>query len=225
MILPAARQDQQSFLPEADKEMTSLSQRRVYVGEFFERATQTLFNAERLTVSTAADICPDLVMKPSWFVKPSKERYLENKSIGKSGELVVRKVQYEREQEFAEKNECYYVLWRHDAPVIQAPTRLDLYAMLAKHAKEVLVIPTSVIHDLCKQRPLIRWTQLGQTDDKCCGYRIRWKDLSAVARGQQENVVWSVKAGEHEIGPITLRVVSCSGRTDDTFVRAVYRGR
>lgn len=217
MILPSARQDQQRFLPMEDKAMHSLAQRRVYVGEFFEQATQALFGAERLTVSTAADICPDLVLHPA--------RFLENKSIGKSGELVVRKQQFEREEEFLSTNRglCYYVMWRHDAAVIESKTREDLYAMLARHAREVLVIPTSSIHALCKQRPLIRWTQLGQTAEKCQGYRIRWKDLNACAAGMQDHVVWSVAAAGHQMGPITLRVAAEWKDESALFVRAAYR--
>lgn len=216
MILPSARQDQQRFLPLEDKPMHSLAQRRVYVGEFFEQATQALFGAERLNVSTAADICPDLVLHPA--------HYLENKSIGKSGELVVRKQQFDREMQFTETNLAYYVLWRHDAAVITSTSREDLYAMLARHAREVLVIPSSKIHELCKQRPLIKWTQLGQSPEKCQGYRIRWADLNACAAGEQDYVVWSRIVSGHAIGPITLRIVPMfTHAREDIFIRAVYR--
>lgn len=207
MIVPAARQDQQRLFPLEDKPMTSLAQRRVYVGEFFEKATQTLFRAQRLLCVTNADICPDLIARGC---------YLENKSIGKSGELVVRKVQLDREKEFVVGRKVSYVLWRHDAPVIEAPTRDALCAMLAKHAKEVLVISAEKIHELADAKPLIRWTQLGQTAEKCQGHRIRWKDLSAALHGVQDHVMWSVPVDQHVIGPITIR---CSDRA---LMKEVY---
>ncbi len=196
MIVPAARQDQQRLFPLEDKPMTSLAQRRVYVGEFFEKATQALFRAERLLCVTNADICPDLICNG---------RYLENKSIGKSGELIVRKQQLDREKEFVQGREVSYVLWRHDAPVIEAPTRDSLYTMLAKHAKEVVVVCAHKIHALAEAKPLIKWTQLGQTPEKCQGHRIRWKDLTSTLHGVQDTIIWRVSVEQHAIGPITLR--------------------
>jgi hypothetical protein len=215
VIIPAERQEQQRFLPEADKDMTSLAQRRVYVGEFFERATQALFGAHRLQVSTAAYICPDLELEG---------RYLENKSIGKSGELIVRKNQLDREKEFCKEHSCYYVLWRHTAPVMTSATRADLYQMLAMQAQEVLVLSSETLHRMCAERKLIGWMQRmqpsrGKLAEKCEGYRLRWKDLSAQVAGKQEHIVWSVQSGEHWVGPVTLRIE----RSDDLFLRGVRR--
>lgn len=213
MIVPAARQDQQRLFPLEDKPMTSLAQRRVYVGEFFEKATQALFRAQRLLCVTNADICPDLVACNS--------RWLENKSIGKSGELIVRKQQLDREKEFdrevSREAYFYYVLWRHEAPVIEAPTRDALCAMLASSAREVLVVRASKVHELAEAKPLIRWTRLGQTAEKCQGHRIRWKDLSGALHGVQDQVVWSVHVDGHAIGPITVRC------TDKVLMKEIYR--
>lgn len=217
MIVPAARQDQLRFLPEEDKDMTSLAQRRVYVGEFFERATQALFRANRLQVTTAADICPDLALGDS---------FLENKSIGKSGELIIRKGQLDREKQFCEQHSCYYVLWRHMAPVMQSETRHGLYAMLANHAREVLVLHSHTIHQMCAERKLIGWMQRMHPDrsklaERCEGYRLRWTDLSEKVAGEQDHLVWSVASGSHTIGPVTLRIEP--GR-QHTFLREAYRG-
>lgn len=206
MLLPNLRQEQQRFLPQEDRAITSLSQARVYVGEFFEKATQTLLRADRLMCVTNADLCPDLVVDG---------RYLENKSIGKSGELIVRKGQLDREKLFTRP--LYYVLWRHDAAVLGVPSREALRDVLAQSAKEVLVISATRIHALAEARPLIQWTQPGQTADKCLGHRIRWKDLSAELHGQQDFIVWEIVVDGRKIGPITVRC------TDRALLRRLYR--
>lgn len=195
MILPANRQNQERFLPEAEIELTSLAQRRVYVGEFFEEATEKLLHAERLMTSTKADICPDLHRGNVFF---------EVKSVGASNELVIRKDYHERELEFCKNHRLYYVLWSHFCAVGRCLNKTTLRQELAKELRDVVIVPAAVIHKVCQGRPTFQWSRYKESDVKDVGYRMKLKEIIQELGSVQETILWELQVGEHRIGPATI---------------------
>lgn len=186
MLLPAHRQNQLSFLPDENIALTCLAQRRVYVGDFFERASAALLNTQRLTVTTKADICPDLEKDGVYF---------ESKSVGASEELVIRQFQYEREKQFCEKNMLWHILWHHISPVNEAKTSRDLYTGLKQNVRKVIIIPSALIHTLCAKQKLTEH-----------GYRLRLPMIFDLMGYVQDKIVWELYFDSHTFGPL---VVSC----------------
>lgn len=197
MLLPANRQNQERFLPETEIEFTSLAQRRVYVGEFFEEATEKLLGAERLMTSTKADICPDLH-------RASDNIFFETKSIGVSNELVIRKESHERELEFCKDHRLYYVLWSHFFAVGLSPDKTSLRQGLAQELRDVVIVPASVIHEVCRGRPTFQWSRYKDSDVKDVGYRMKLKEILQKLGSVQETILWELQVGEHRIGPATI---------------------
>jgi hypothetical protein len=205
MLLPAARQNQERFLPEPDIQFTSLAQRRVYVGDFFEQATQALIpDATRLQTSTAADICPDF---------EHKSGFLETKSVGKSQEIIIRKGKLEREQTFCENNTLFYVLWIHTCPVMTVDTRTTMHVALAQHVRRVVILPAYIIHALCQLRPLTSWKY---NETRTEGYRIRMRDINESMGSIQEFAVWHIVVNKHKFAPFALL---CRGIDPKSFLK------
>jgi hypothetical protein len=195
MLLPANRQHQERFLPEKEINFTSLAQRRVYVGEFFEEATEKLLHAERLMTNTKADICPDLHRGNTFF---------EVKSIGASNELVLRKESHERELEFCKDHDLYYVLWSHFCAVSLCADKTTLRQELAKELRDVVIVPASLIHKVCHGRPTFQWSRYKDSAVKDVGYRMKLKEIIQALGSVQETILWELQVGEHHIGPATI---------------------
>ena len=193
MLLPASRQNQERFLPETEIHLTSLAQRRVFVGEFFEKATEQLLGADRLVTSTRADICPDLYKGDLFF---------EVKSIGASNELVIRKEYHARELQFCADHHLYYVLWSHFCAVNQCMDKTTLQRGLALYLRDIIIVPAATIHAICSVKKCFQWSR----DPRDTGYRLRLKEILATLGTIQETILWELPVGDYKIGPTTLHL-------------------
>ena len=190
MAISAQRQEQQRLFPKEDIALTSLAQRRVYVGEFYELATQALFHARRHINDSTKDWCPDM------SVPADPPQYLEVKAAGNSRSLIVYqdKLRIEHTYESA-GHPLSYVVWQHNVRVMDMQTREQLYAALASHITGVLVVPLCGVMQAASQRTLHEFQQRripshGKRAGYKPGYRIGMTLLEENMLSCQERLIF-----------------------------------
>ena len=116
---------------------------RYAIGEFYEDLTAKVFGGVRHVCDSRADYCPD--------VSIGGRLYLECKSAGRSGKVLVYAGRIDKDWDFAMKHQLFYVIWCHDVQrAADYKSVEDLYCALLLHTLWCAVVPFDEMFRLCK---------------------------------------------------------------------------
>lgn len=166
-----------------DKPIKSVGASRVLVGAFYEELTAKVFGGRRHTCSPGADYCPD--------VSIDERIYLECKSVGHTGKVMVYEGRLEKDWDFSRKRQLFYVIWRHRVRAKYYHTEQDLQAALLMGTLWCAVVPFDEIWKLCKATHLVK---LNSKFNYTTGYQVPikciepWKLLEWRYAGQAVNM-------------------------------------
>lgn len=125
-----------------DRVLSSYPMTRPYIGDFFEEATCSLLDAQRLKTDSSADICPDLYV-------PSEGVYLESKAVGRSNTSILYEHRIAKYDRFLrEGHRLYYVFWRHKYRWLggEGTTLFKLREDLARSVFAAIIVSAYTVH-------------------------------------------------------------------------------
>jgi hypothetical protein len=106
---------------------------RTWIGDFFEQATAAVTRGIRLKTDCSADICPD--------IKISDSVYIESKSVGINGSLIVYDSRLQKDKNFVARGvSLYYCFWQHNFHIHDGILLRDLRDGAAKAVKSVVIV-------------------------------------------------------------------------------------
>lgn len=121
---------------------------RNYMGDAFEELTAIITGGTRLKTDSTKDVCPD--------IKIDERTFLESKSIGCSGAVIVYESRLAKDLAFAESHgiELFYVLWRHGCKIAEGVRLGDLRTEAMNRVKGVIIIPLSDLKSILSDLPV-----------------------------------------------------------------------
>ncbi len=90
------------------------------------------------------DYCPDVSFG---------KKFYEVKACGNSGQTFIYEGRLEKDYEFSQTHELFYVVWRHRVDTSLVSTIADLKRELEANTLGYAICPFEFIYKLCKQKP------------------------------------------------------------------------
>jgi hypothetical protein len=125
----------QRFLFNRDLTLNGYGSCRTIIGDFFEEALASLFQAARIQIDSRCDICPDLLFEA--------DVYMESKGVGRSRNSVLYSGRIAKDEEFITdaKRELWYCFWRHNGGFAGLELVEEVRDVLAASCISLTVVP------------------------------------------------------------------------------------
>jgi hypothetical protein len=154
---------------------------RTAIGNYFELKTARLVRGRVHKTDCRCDYCPDV---------SAESKFFEVKAAGNSGQTFIYAGRLEKDFEFSQANELWYVVWRHRVDTSQVETIQQLKQELQRNTLGYALCPFSFIYELCKQKPPTKLnSKYGGSDTNPLygsGYRIAVSSLKEYWHEQAE---------------------------------------
>lgn len=176
---------------------------RNYMGDFFEELTVQLIGGQRLKTDSTRDVCPDIQVDDKTFI--------EAKSIGCSGGVIVYQCRLEKDLAFtkAQGVDLFYVLWNHGCRVADGILLGELRTGAAASVKSVTVLRLTDLAAILKTRPVKvlnskhtarGYGAYGYNDGYCVPYSIFRNAIPKLA------IPWSAKAYGRCVSDVDIHI-------------------
>ena len=169
--------------PPRSEPIASMAVTRNICGDFYEEASQHLFDAKRHRTDGSCDVCPDL----SLIDRPLS--FIESKSIGNTRAAIIYEHRLRKDRKFVDSinGRLTYVFWMHAARVGKLQTRGLIHAALARTTWAVYALSLQQIEKLCEFRPARKMNYRAVSRKPksdwipMMGFRIPLRELAEVA--------------------------------------------
>ena len=124
---------------------------RVLLGDFAEKLTAKLLKGVRYRTDSRCEYCPDVTV-----LNQAGNKYFEVKAVGNTQQTFIYEGRLQKDLEFAQSHELYYVLWSHATNTSLCLDEYELMCWFLKCLKEVLIVPFSSMYEVAIKQPLTK---------------------------------------------------------------------